>query len=119
MRKNWPLIILLMLFAIIGLFLFNLADEVEQGGGTTVKGNDTTINVDNALVGEAGDATTCIRIDAETYGFDALRAAGHTTDYQNNIWKIDGEPIGYAATEDSAFIACGPTELINTMEGFH
>lgn len=116
MRKNWPLIILLVLFAIIGLLIFNLNNTVSESFTTSTlkaKGNDTTIQPDGSI----GEAVSCTRIPAD-YPFNALRAAGHTTEYERDVWTIDGEPVGYAQSEDSAFDACGPTELIDMMEGF-
>lgn len=63
------------------------------------------------------DYSHCHKI-SEDYPWAELREDGHTTEYVNDIWRVDGEPIGYARTEDSAFIACGDYAIIVMMRSY-
>lgn len=47
----------------------------------------------------------CVRLDSYK-DVDALRHEGHTVDYRNERWFVDGKVAGYASDEDVATTVC-------------
>ncbi len=58
--------------------------------------------------------STCIEINTD-HDFAKIVDAGNVVEYENNIWQLNDEPIGYAEYEDEAFIACGSPDVIDTL----
>ena len=70
----------------------------------------------NPNLGKTGGGT-CLRIgtaDSDPTIFN-LEWDGYDAEYENGLWFINQIEIGGAPEEDAAFMACGPSWLIETM----